>query len=284
MSNRWIGIACIACMLSANTALLLRDIVPVWFAPEPPKPASLSIAPGETLRIQVGIFNERGERIGVSRTDAHPFGERITISTQTQINDLPLPRSIFEPPLKVISTLSYTRAAGLDALDIKVSGFGRVALSGESYPGGDFVCEWHLGEDKGRFVLPIEATRALGDAIRPFETLPNLFVGRTWRVEIFQPLASLLNSSARSSRISRATVVSVTGEEMLDHGGESMMTFRVEGPHIRAWVTPAGRVLKQEVNLPILGRLTLVDEPWTDPEMRYKRRSGRSDRSGSPAQ
>ena len=60
MANRWIGIVCVAGMLGANSALFLRDILPGWTASDPPEPVALSLRPGESLRIQFGIFNAAG--------------------------------------------------------------------------------------------------------------------------------------------------------------------------------------------------------------------------------
>ncbi|MBU0617110.1 MAG: hypothetical protein KKI02_05290, partial [Planctomycetes bacterium] len=49
----------------------------------------------------------------------------------------------------------------------------------------------------------------------------------------------------------------------------------LEAEGMRAWVTPAGRVIRQEFELPLLGTLLLVDEPY-DESLRGQSSRGRS--------
>jgi hypothetical protein len=51
--------------------------------------------------------------------------------------------------------------------------------------------------------------------------------------------------------------------------------FVVEAEGMRAWVTPAGRVIRQEFELPLLGTLLLVEEPY-DPFLRGRSSRGQS--------
>ena len=59
-------------------------------------------------------------------------------------------------------------------------------------------------------------------------------------------------------------LIQVTGKEMITHGGERIETFVVEGGGVTAWVAADGRVLRQEANLPLVGKLILLDEPYDD--------------------
>jgi len=45
--------------------------------------------------------------------------------------------------------------------------------------------------------------------------------------------------------------------------------FVIEAERLRAWVSREGRVIRQEFELPLVGKLTLVDEPYDD-ELRQR--------------
>jgi hypothetical protein len=287
MWNRWIGIACATCMLSANTALFLRDILPSLAAGDPPEPVALTLRSDQQFLMQVGIFNARGERIGSSWTDARPSGENLRVNTRTVLQPLELPGGVFTPPVVVRCTAIYGQNRQLEDIQIHVDGFGMpISLRGECYASGDFPCEWQIGDQSGRFVVPAEGTRALGEVFRPFYSLPGLFVGRTWRVELFNPLAHLSPDLAQGQRFTRSVLVRVTGEETIEHQGRKVEALRVEADPLTAWVAADGRVLRQEVDLPLFGRLTILEEPFDEQawfnhsqaRMRLERRMPRSAR------
>ncbi len=71
-----------------------------------------------------------------------------------------------------------------------------------------------------------------------------------------------------------SVLVRVTGTESIEHNGRVVEAFRVEADRAVAWVTSDGRVLRQEVDLPLLGRLTLIDEPF-DQQQAYQDGPGR---------
>ncbi len=59
-------------------------------------------------------------------------------------------------------------------------------------------------------------------------------------------------------------LIQVTRMETIEHQGQSVEVFVVEGGGATAWVDREGRVLKQVVdNLPFLGKLILLDEPYS---------------------
>ena len=68
MTNRWIGIVALGMMLSVNTALLMRDVVPEWYAGTPPTALALDLSQGGAINVQLGLFNEEGRRIGYAWT------------------------------------------------------------------------------------------------------------------------------------------------------------------------------------------------------------------------
>lgn len=65
-----------------------------------------------------------------------------------------------------------------------------------------------------------------------------------------------------SDIIAEPLLVRVTGTEQIQHRGRLVEAFVVEAHRMGAWVAPGGHVLRQEVELPLLGKLILVDEPF----------------------
>lgn len=267
MLNRWIGIIAAVCMIAANLALFYRDVLPAWLAGEPPR-VGLELASGETLSSQVDIFDQYDERIGQSWTIARRSGETLTVRTWTLLESIQLPNGIRTPRVRIDTELSYQYAddgARLSRLMIRMHGLGvPVLVKGEDFAQGDFPCIWQVGPMRGNFRMTSEATRALGDVIRPFNRLPGLKVGQSWRLELINPMAQLL-PGWKSAEMSLDTVlVRVTGRETIAHGDEKIDCFRVEARRATAWVRPDGRVVRQEIDLPVLGRLTLLDRAFDD--------------------
>ena len=95
MLNRWIGIACAICMLSANAALLIHDVMPNWTVGNPPDDDRHLLGPDEKQALQIGIFDAHGRNIGDVESgafDGEPFSaqlllEDLQLSVVTAIDD-----------------------------------------------------------------------------------------------------------------------------------------------------------------------------------------------------
>lgn len=266
MLNRWVGIACFAAMLAANLALFTHDILPAWFAGEAPKGEILSMQPGDKPRRQYGIFDKTGARIGSSWSLSNLLGgELIDLRTRTALESIPLGPNLVTPQAVINSSLVYRRSGILDHFRMTVHGFPlEVRLEGELQASGEFPCQWVIGPHSGSFILSERATKSFGDMIRPFDTLPNLFVGKTWRVDLFNPLTQMMPGVGSSGFSAQSMLVRVEAEEPLQHRGQTVTAFRVESEGLRAWVAADGRVLRQEVQMPLFETLTLVEEPFDE--------------------
>ena len=64
----------------------------------------------------------------------------------------------------------------------------------------------------------------------------------------------------------------VTAREAIEHHGEDVECFRIETEQTVAWADDDGHIIRQEVTIPLLGRWTMIDEPYDD----------RARRSGNP--
>lgn len=270
MLNRWIGIATLGLMLSVNTALTVRDVLPDWLAGDPPRPRALHLQPGEESAVQLGIFDREGRCIGHSWTTASRSGDLVAVRHVTVLEPLKLPRGVTIPALRIHTDLNYHQQTSLDALRVRVYGLEiPIRLEGEFYPPDLFPCEWQVGTRRGTFALSASATRAIGDMIRPFDSLTGLEVGRSWRVKLLNPLAGIVPGWGARNMMAETLLVRVTGVERVEHHGAPVQAYVIDAEQLRAWVTPDGRVIRQELEVPLLGTVTLVDEPY-DEETRQR--------------
>jgi hypothetical protein len=263
MINRWIGIATLALMLSVNAALLVRDFLPDWVAGEPPATRALELRDGDEINTQFGIYDRNGNRIGRSWTRTKRDSELVLVRHRTVIESLYLPVETDFKAVRIETRLNFHEQSRLDDLRITVFGLPiTVKLEGEFYLPDDFACTWQVGPQRGEFQLPAHATRAIGDFIRPFESLTGLYVGKTWRLQLLNPLSGVVPDWGVRNMATNGLLVRVTGTEGIEHRGEPVEAFVVQAEKIKAWVTPAGRVIRQEFDVPLLGKLLLVDEPF----------------------
>ena len=276
MINRWIGIATLGLMLSVNAALLVRDFLPDWMAGEPPLTRALELRDGDEINIQFGLYGREGHRIGHSWTRTKRDRELVLVRHRTVIDSLYLPLETAFNTVRIETRLNYREESGLDELRVNVFGLGiPIKLEGEFFLPDDFACTWQVGAQRGEFQLPAHTTRAMGDFIRPFESLTGLYVGKTWRLQLLNPLSGIVPDWGVRNMVTNGLLARVTREEQIEHRGASVEAFVVEAEAMRAWVTPAGRVIRQEFELPLLGTLLLVDEPY-DESLRGQSSRGRS--------
>lgn len=270
MINRLIGILCIAAMLGVNGMLVIREFIPRWAAGDPPKNDAQSMKSGDIRRTQFGIYTPDGQLVGRSWTLAMVnFAPSLTVDSWSVVEPYTLPNGMSSPRLRVHTIISYVESDVPDKVRLELEGVTgvdgrplRIGLEGEPIP-PDFACTWVVGDDRGEFAVPSDSMRAVGDVLKPFDRLPGLFVGRAWQLNVFDPLSRILPHWMRGDIDSDAVLVRVTKSETIQHAGQDVEVFRIEAPHVVAWATLDGRVLRQEVEVPILGPLVILDEEWS---------------------
>ncbi|MFO0837041.1 MAG: hypothetical protein U1D55_00820 [Phycisphaerae bacterium] len=263
MVNRWFGICSAALMVLANTALVLRDMVPEWLAGNPPESAALHLQPDQEFRQQNGIFNAAGTRIGTIWSVSSSSGTFVGVRSWALIEPLQLPPNITTPRMRITTQVTYCLDGRVESLLMTVEGFGMlIRLNGNLHPPDMFPCEWQLGDRDGKFMLDAAETRALGSVIRPFESLAGLDVGQSWRVKLINPFTRLLPGFRGPDVSTSSVLVRVTAREWIEHSTGRVEAFRVETNSVRAWVNDDGRVLRQEIELPVFEKLRLEDEPY----------------------
>lgn len=272
MLNRWLGLTLGGLMLLANTGVFVRDVLPGLLPDEPPPNDMQLLAPGDQRDVQVGIFDDDGRRLGTSwtRSQRKGAGDLVIINTTTVLGPLTfptvrLPKLRFECELTMQVTENRVAEIefGIYGADIPIK------LKGEWVPTGEFPCMWTAGAQSGTILLDRGLPAMLGDVIRPFDRLPDLFVGQTWQVKLVDPLKCLLPSMGDAAVAFEPVMIRVTAERAIEYRGKSVQTFVVEGGGATAYVAADGRVLRQEVTLPLLGKLVLLDEVY-DAEARSR--------------
>lgn len=250
MTYRIWGISITLAWLVMLGFLIRQDVMPFWLAQEPP---SDSIPDGN---FQTAIMKEGGRRIGTSWVTTVNLAESKTVHGVTILDVstiIPLMKSI-----RLESTLSYNDADILDEFTFLLDTEGASArVSGERYD-MEFACIAELGTVKRQISLDARLTAYLSDTLKPFTLLKGLHVGQSWRMRVIDPLALLQSQEARFD----VRLVRVTKKEKIKHRGEQAECYRVETDQTVAWADEEGRVLRQEVSMPFLGKWIMLDEPY----------------------
>jgi hypothetical protein len=251
--NRTFGVAVAVAWLIGMTALVQRDVVPFWTAQEAPSRIFPEIA------LQVAIHNEAGVRLGTTWVTTTPT-ESITTTHSTTLLDLrPIATALPWPgPILCDTTLTYVRDGVLDQFRFRLEGTEVPILVVGERCGRDFSCTTTIGQVTNTVPLDGRLSECLAESLRPFTYLRDLHIGQSWRIRLLNPLA-LLWEQRPEFNMSLATV---TGRETIDHRGRPVECFRIEAQGSVAWADDTGRVVRQEVRLPLLGRWVLTDEPY----------------------
>ena len=256
--NRLVGIAAASLWLVAMTLLVRRDLLPFWTAQDAPAQAPSD----ETF--QVAIRNAAGVRLGTTWVRMAPT-QSITTVRSTTFLDLRSATGVLAVPGPMIfdTNLAYQTGGVLDQFRLRVEGAPLpIQVVGERCR-SDFACTITFGTLKKTLSLDGRLTEYLSETLRPFTHLENLRVGQRWRIRLLDPI-SLLRGGNLDLKMQ---VVTVTKREAISHDGRQTDCFRVETEGAVAWVDESGRVLRQEVLIPLLGKWTLTDEPY-DPKAR----------------
>jgi hypothetical protein len=234
--------------------LISRDVVPRWFAEAPPAATDVTWIEREGREFQYGIFGDNGLRIGTAWSVYQVSGTAITRIDTLQVAGIPLTND-----LRVQTVMDFLGENELDEIEVHIIGVpAPVALRG-ARQGPKFAFQVELDHKPAHeFVLDADAAQTLGDTIRPFSVLEGLQVGRSWTVHVVDPFSLITGSRGRL----REVVVLVTGQEYLEIGGRKTTCFIVEAAGARAWVNGAGRVLRQDVEVPGMGLVTILEEDF----------------------
>lgn len=265
--NRLFGIAVILLWGSAVIALVRRDVLPYWEAHRPPR----GVIPQE--RLQAGLY-AGPQRIGASQTTVRRFGgiTHVRSVTELALGAMRLPGLSALPRVTFVTTLTFQGVERLESFETQVHGAPAPIHVEGHLLGIDYSCLAKFGALQHKFSLDARLSQQLGEALRPFTHLPDLELGQTWQVQALDPVGLMTGQTAQF----RPMLVRVVGRDRIPHRGAEVECFRLESDHAWAWVDRDGRVLVQVIELPLLGKLTIRDEPFDDElSARFKSQHGR---------
>lgn len=260
MFTRATGYLIIPAWLVAMGWVVAHDIVPTWTAQEPPR-----VRPSQWLRM------EGSETQFSLELDKQPIG---TIWSQYTFGDESIQRRdtlwiehlpLLETPIRVTVDSVFTAEGLLDEFTVRLDSRlveANFRLHGERFH-SDFSFLFERGTHESSFKLPLLDGGVLGNSFNPFSGLPNLHVGQTWRMQVFNPVSALTGIGPRFLSV----LVEVTGESSIVTTEGLRDCFVVEASparrvrsgsaSVKAWVDANGTVQRQEVLIPGLGTLRI---------------------------
>jgi hypothetical protein len=273
---RLLGIGVLLLWVSAMVSLFVRDVLPAWTAQEPPAMTHAQFQLFDEPFQQFSISDAKGRRLGTAWSD-------VTITSGTTIlhGTIVVEGLLVIPPVRMESSTEFDPAGTLDSFDLNVYGIPmtRIFVRGERR-GIYFPCEMQFGLMRREMNLDLSASRMIGESLRPFSYLPMLKVGQSWRMQILNPISVVVGGRSDMTSV----IARVTGMETIPHPTEKgvmveCFVVQTEPNPTKAWVDSKGRVLKQEVEFPGLGRLVVQEMKYSakqrdDAKRRIAGRSG----------
>lgn len=255
MQTKMMGLGIVLLWASAMSWLVWHDILPAWTAQEPPRVVAADWVEKYGKNAQFGVFNQQGRRIGGVWTRYHSGA-----STDRE-DDIYLTGFPLLGPSHINIDSTFDLQGRLDEIDINIRGFwDSIRIHGERFP-TKFAFRIDAGPITRVFKIELSSVGTLSGAVLPFDAMPDLQVGQSWRLQVFNPIAAVTGRGDQFIQM----LARVIGEEQILIDGESKDCFIVQTPSVKAWVERgSGLVLIQEVTLPIGGKFVVKYEPYDE--------------------
>ncbi len=223
--------------------LMMHDVIPAWTAQDPPRVVAADWVERYGKESQYGIFDDHGFRIGGIWT-TYASGAATDREDEIYLKRLPL-----IGPMHLWVRSIYDLDGALDELDMAILGdWSPIRIKGEQF-GEKFAVHIDAGAIKHRQVFKLERSGAgmISGAIRPFDAMPDLTEGQSWRMQVMNPVAAVTGVGSKFIPM----LVKVVGSETIEVEGVLRDCFIVEADRVRAWVDATnGKVWSQEIRLP----------------------------------
>ncbi len=264
MLHRWISIGIVFCWMIANTWLVWHDIVPAWTAQNPPAVVDKGWVDVYGQFAHFGIYDDEGHKVGGIWTEYISSAASTDRTDDIYLNDL----HTVGPMCTYVKSV-FDVDGCLDEIDIAVQGaWETIRITGQRFP-GQFAFKVDAGVFKHVFKIELSRAGKFAAAFRPFDAMPNLTVGQSWRVQVFNPIAAVTGFGQEFVPM----MVTVTGREMATFDGEERDCLIIESAGARAWVDRvSGVVYQQDVDIPVIGSYSIKLEEYDARELRDTRR------------
>lgn len=247
--------------------LVWHDMWPSWTAGSPP----LQVPMGQIekpIQMQFAIDSQRFGHMGSSWVEFWRMEAGVIARSTTLLEAHP-----FRKTIRVDSHVGFNPSGHVDDLKVWVYGLpAQVMVEAASY-GEDFPCIVTVGDQRHEFTLQKERAAAFAEVFQPFVYLKGLRVGQTWRIASINLLGSLWGEDPSPQPV----IARVISREQIDHLGRKVECFRVETQGAAAWVDDQGRVLLQEVDLPMLGKASIRLQEGFDQKALQRARENNTD-------
>ncbi len=233
--------------------LVWHDIVPAWTAQQPPSVVRREWVGRWGKQAQYGIYGANKIRIGGIWT-RYSGGSSTDRDDAIYIHDFPM-----LGPAYIEIRSAFNPEGRLDEVDIAVLGNWKpIRIHGERYH-KEFAFRVDAGTFQQVFKIDLALAGTFSDMFHPFDAMPDIKVGQSWRMQVFNPVAAVLGVGDRFTPM----LVEVVGREIIHINGGVKDCFVVEAPGVKAWVRRiSGQVLIQEVTLPVGGTFVVKLEPY----------------------
>jgi hypothetical protein len=272
MNTAWVNVSVLAFWLTMMSWLVTQKVLPVLLVGEPPSHRTILAARQEDPSVGWSMrWNDREIGWAVSRTERLSDG-MAEIHSRVHFAELPLremtpqwlQRLLFNDrelagrlQMDLKNTVVFDALETLSRFEVAVSfppDESLLRITGH-VADGTLQVTMRAGQLERRQELQLNPKTLLGDGISPQTHLPGLRAGQTWTVVIFNPLVP----SDKPSEILQAIV---EGRETTEWDGQVVETWLVvyrshagtaaddtRPPRGKLWVTPEGRVIKQQAAL-----------------------------------
>ncbi len=254
MINRMLPVFVVLIWLLSMGWLIQHDVVPGWTAHDIYESDTDGWLTEEKSNAQARIENKYGHRLGTVWSQYRRVESALLRKDVIWIDGL---QAI--PKLRVEMESTFTSGGVLDSLVMSVFGAGeRVELIGENFS-GHFAFELSIGsERKHRFKVDADMAGIVSDVFRPFPNMPKVEVGDSWRMHVLNPIAAVSGVGTKLIPL----LVKVTGKEMILSSNGPIDCLVLEAGQARAWVDSNGVVIRQEMDLPVGGTLSIITEAF----------------------
>ena len=248
-----------------------REILPFLPTLSQPSYEAYLKSQGENQTIKMGIYF-RGERIGSSQTDIEPLVNNETkIKNLTAINLPSMMEIMFTAKRRTKLPATAKTPAPLPQADIAKMVFSGYSIVDSKYKLKSFsfstkspflnyrimgqvkdnTLEFTMsdGAKNSTSYLPYKSDSTVSDGLSPFVSMPHLTVGKEWTINVINPFgASMQTLKARvesRTQVEWQNQMHDVYEVVLSEPGTAKSPL-----NYTAYITPDGKILRQEILLP----------------------------------
>ncbi len=251
---RWSGWIIVPFWLATMSWLFAHDVYSALTAAEAPTLSMTDASRRANARTQFTILDASDRELGSIWSVVLPGDSAPRREDFIWLDQLPLPIG----PVRIRVDSTFTDQGALDEFSVSADCPGATAsIHGERfYAAFSFTLEGWIGDRRinENFKIPLSDGESLSASVHPFLPLTGLEVGRSWQMQVLNPLSAITGMGAKFDSV----LVTVIDRETISTAAGMIACYVVQAPRAKAWIDDVGVVQAQEVELPMLGRFRFV--------------------------